>query len=537
MFAMFSQVKAPLAGRVLAAVVGISVSFAAQFAQAQTTPFAVAVEQAASRDADLRTFYAERDYASLWTSREDRARLDALLAAFGSAADHGLPAGRYDPVRIRSLMQSQLSDDQLGRLDVEISQLFLNYARDVQTGILDPSAIDDAIKRAVPLRSRISTITSFAQSNPGAFIWALPPRSPEYARLTLEKARLERLLASGGWGPAVPDVKLELGSTGSAVVALADRLEAMGFMNRSNSEVFDDDIQAGVLRFQQAHGLAMDGAVGPATREALNTPPERRLQSIIVAMERERWINRPRGERHIWVNIADFTAKIIDNDRVTFETRSVVGARDEDRVTPEFSDVMEFMVINPSWYVPRSIITKEYLPQLQENRYAVNHLILTDASGQQVNRSNVNFANYTESTFPFSMREPPSQGNALGLVKFMFPNRYNIYLHDTPAKNLFGRSVRAYSHGCVRLADPFDFAYTLLERQTSNPQAYFHSVLETGEETRVDIADPVPVHIDYRTAFTDPDGPMQYRADIYGRDVRIWNALAREGVVLRAVQG
>lgn len=269
----------------------------------------------------------------------------------------------------------------------------------------------------------------------------------------------------------------------------------------------------------------------------LNKSVQQRLQSIIVAMERERWVNQERGKRHVLVNIPDFTAKIIDGGKVTFQTRSVVGANQDDRPTPEFSDVMEFMVINPSWYVPRSIVTKEYLPALKRNRNAVRHIEITDSRGRKVNRGAVNFAQYNEKTFPFAMRQPPSKGNALGLVKFMFPNVHNIYLHDTPAKNLFGREVRAYSHGCVRLADPFDFAYALLAKQEAQPEKYFQSVLATGRETRVDLKAPVPVHLIYRTAFTTAKGHTQYRRDIYGRDAKIWNALSNAGVALRAVQG
>ena len=254
-------------------------------------------------------------------------------------------------------------------------------------------------------------------------------------------------------------------------------------------------------------------------------------------MERERWLNRPRGNRHIWVNLTDFTARIVDNDRVTFETRSVVGATPRDRQTPEFSDLMEFMVINPSWYVPRSIAVNEYLPMLQRNPGAVSHIEITDSNGRVVNRSAANFAQYTASTFPFSMREPPSAGNALGQVKFMFPNPYNIYLHDTPAQSLFARQVRAFSHGCVRLNDPFDFAYTLLARQTADPEAFFQARLRTGAETRVDLDDPVPVHIVYRTAFTTVTGELNFRPDIYDRDARIWDALAAQGVAVRAIGG
>lgn len=520
---------------VLTATVVIAVGVAPQ-AQAQSTEFRQAVAQATSGDRDLRAFYEERNFQGIWSASADRSRRSALQSALEDAADHGLPSSYASSDLIDQLQDASTPQEQ-GRLEVAISRLFLDYARDVQTGMLVPSRIDPAIERRVPLRSSVSTLRSFALSSPAGFIRSLPPSAPEYARLMEQKADIERLLASGGWGPTVPGRKLESGDSGAAVVALRNRLMAMGFLSRSTTQSYDETIKNAVQQFQLAHGLATDGTAGASTLAEINTSPERRLQSIIVAMERERWINRPRGERHIWINLTDFTAKIIDDGVETFSTRSVIGARDRERVTPEFSDVMEFMVINPSWYVPRSIITKEFLPQLQANPNAVNNLIMTDASGRRVDRSSLDFANYTEENFPFSMREPPNQGNALGLVKFMFPNQYNIYLHDTPAKRLFGREVRAYSHGCIRLADPFDFAYALLAKQASNPEEVFQGYLRAGQERRVDLQVPVPVHLVYRTAYTQAEGRMQYRRDIYGRDGRIWNALAREGVALRAVRG
>ena len=172
-------------------------------------------------------------------------------------------------------------------------------------------------------------------------------------------------------------------------------------------------------------------------------------------MERERWMNMPLGDRHIWVNLADFTAQIRDGDKVTFETRAVIGANECDRRSPEFSDEMEMMVVNPTWYVPRSITVKEYLPMLQRNPYAAGHLRIIDRAGRVVDRATRSISRqYTEHNFPFAMSQPPSDGNALGKVKFLFPNHWNIYLHDTPAKSLFDREVRAFSHGCIRLNDP-----------------------------------------------------------------------------------
>jgi murein L,D-transpeptidase YcbB/YkuD len=214
----------------------------------------------------------------------------------------------------------------------------------------------------------------------------------------------------------------------------------------------------------------------------------------------------------------------------------VIGKNSSGRRSPEFSDEMEHMVINPTWHVPRSIVVGEYLPRMQRNPNAVSHLKLYTRDGREVNRGAVDFTAYSARTFPFSMKQPPSSRNALGLVKFMFPNTYNIYLHDTPEKALFDRETRAFSHGCIRLQQPFEFAYELLSRQEADPTGYFHSVLDTGRETHVRLDQHVPVHIIYRTAITHARGRTEYREDVYGRDGRIWEALKRAGVTLPAVQ-
>jgi murein L,D-transpeptidase YcbB/YkuD len=334
----------------------------------------------------------------------------------------------------------------------------------------------------------------------------------------------------------VPGGKLEPGDSGPRVVALRNRLITMGYMKRSAAQSYDAEMQKAVQVFQSEHGLNTDGVAGPATLEQINIPVEKRLEQVIVAMERERWLGPDRGKRHVLVNITDFHARLVENGKVVFKTRSVVGMNVHDRRTPEFSDEMDHMVINPTWNVPRSIAVKEYLPELQKNPNAVSHLRLIDARGRIVRRDGMDFTQYDARNFPFDMKQPPSRGNALGRVKFMFPNRHNIYLHDTPAKHLFAREVRAYSHGCIRLNDPFDFAYQLLGNQVSDPVAFFKAKLDTGVETRVDLKHPLPVHIIYRTALSSPKGRMEYRRDVYGRDARIFDALSAAGVVLRAVQ-
>jgi murein L,D-transpeptidase YcbB/YkuD len=198
---------------------------------------------------------------------------------------------------------------------------------------------------------------------------------------------------------------------------------------------------------------------------------------------------------------------------------------------------MEYMVINPSWGVPRSIIVKEYLPMLQRNRNAVGQLDLVDGNGRVVPRGSVNFAAYTASSFPFGLRQPPSDGNALGKVKFMFPNPYNIYLHDTPAKALFANEVRAFSHGCIRLGQPIEFAYTLLAKQSDDPKGLFQEHLDSKNENSVSLETPVPVHLVYYTAWPNAKSGMSYARDIYGRDAVLFDALIDAGVELPQVQG
>ncbi len=537
---MISALSSRLPTVALAIIVSFcSLLFILGPAAAESVAFKQAVAEAAAQDQDISAFYKETGYGAIWTGKSgrERNRRAALMNALNAADSHGLPSERYNLAALEQQTKNARTPRDRGLVEVAMSRAFLQYARDVQTGALVPSRVDKNIVRQVPYRDRKSYLTNFAKSSPKGFFKVLPPQTGEYNALRKQKLVLEGLIAKGGWGPTVKAKKLEPGDSGASVVALRDRLVRMGYLKRTATGTYDSTMTDAVMRFQADHGLAQDGVVGQGTLAEINTSVEKRLQSVIVAMERERWVNKDRGKRHIEVNLTDFTAKIIDNGKVTFTTRSVIGARDAKRQSPEFSDVMEFMVINPSWFVPRSIAIGEYLPELQQNPNAVNHLIITDRSGRQIDRTNVDFTKYTARTFPYAMRQPPSRSNALGLVKFMFPNKYNIYLHDTPAKNLFGRETRAYSHGCIRLADPFEFAYALLAKQSNDPEGLFKKTLASGTETQLNLKKPVPVHIIYRTALANSKGQIQYRRDVYGRDGRIWNALSQAGVALRGVQG
>lgn len=521
-----------------AALATILLNFSPLPVQAGVTAFKQAIAENAADDRELARYYREHGFSAVWTGEGENFALRrlALIEALRNAASHGLPSARYDVDGLMAQMQAAKTPRDLGLVDVALSKAFLRYARDVEYGLLEPAKVDSGIVREVPKRDGAAYMAMLDTAQPGAVMKGLAPKAPEYARLRKEMMRLQGVIAAGGWGATVPGSKLEPGDQGPSVVKLRDRLQRLGYLGRSASQSYDANIQAAVLQFQADHGLQQDGVAGETTLQEVNVSPETRLQSVLVAMERERWTNFERGKRHIWVNLTDYTAKVMDDGKLTFETRSVVGANSSDRRSPEFSDTMEHMIINPTWNVPRSIAVKEYLPQLKRNPNAAGHLRLTDARGQAVDRSAVDFTQFTTSNFPFDMKQPPSRSNALGLVKFMFPNRHNIYLHDTPAKNLFSRETRAYSHGCIRLAQPFDFAYTLLARQSTDPVGEFQRILKTGRETQVDLKQHIPVHIVYRTATVPAKGKANYRRDVYGRDGRIWEALQSAGVALDDVR-
>ena len=507
-------------------------------AQAVVTAYVQSVAENVAEDRVLSDFYRARDFAPIWTSGADTARRAAFFRALDEAETHGLPAARYDAEGLRAAFAAARSERDRGRLEVAMSRAFLRYARDVQTGVLTPARVDDGIVRKVPLRDPAAVLTAFAASAPAAFLKALPPQSQDYAQLRKARIDLMRAAAAGGWGPKVRAEKLEPGATGPEVVALRDRLIAQGYLRRTATQVFDGQVQKAVQLFQIDHGLTPDGVAGQGTLAELNRDPADRLRAVLVAMERLRWMNgTDLGDRHIWVNLTDFTAKVVDHGKVTFDTIAVVGMNQHDKRSPEFSDEMEHMVVNPTWNVPRSIAVRDYLPQLQQNPNAAGYMRILDAAGRVVDRSSVDFTKYTPATFPFDLKQPPSDDNALGLVKFMFPNRYNIYLHDTPSKSLFNREVRAYSSGCIRLQRPFEFAYTLLERQTDDPEGLFHRTLDSGRETVIELERHVPVHIVYFTAWPDAKGRVTFRRDVYGRDGRIFDALAEAGVSLSPDRG
>ena len=520
------------AGLVLAALLGGPAGAAPPMAQRQALAEAVAGREGVA------DYYRERGFEPLWTAGDAAAdeRVAALLAALSRASEHGLPAARWDVGALRARLAASRTAADAGAAEAALTDAYLDYATVLTSGLLDPATIAPGIVREAPRPGPAALLRRIERGEPARVLRALAPAAPEYGRLLRHRVALERTVASGGWGAPVEAGILRPGDGGPEVVALRDRLRRMGLLGRSLSPRYDEALTEAVTAFQERAGLSADGIAGPATLAALNVPAEDRLGQVLVALERERWTNVDRGRRHVWVNLADFTAAIVDDGRVTFRTRSVIGLDEDGRETPEFSDVMDHMVLNPSWYVPRSIVVGEYLPKLKRDPYAVSHLEMTDSRGRSVNRSS-GFSRYSERSFPFAMRQPPGPTNALGQVKFMFPNPHNIYLHDTPAKHLFARDRRAYSHGCIRLAEPLEFAHALLAPQEDDPEAMVRRVLRTGAEARVTLEEPVPVHLVYRTAFTDAEGALHWREDVYGRDAAVLRALVAAGAAPGGLQG
>ncbi len=515
------------------------VGFAASPASAQLSGFEQSLAEAASADPALAEFYGNRSYAPIWTTGADAGRRAALFAALAAAPSHGLPAARYGAEALAVRFGTLQTERDRARLEAAMSAALLSYARDVQVGVVtNPAAIEEGMVRKPARQDRLAILEAFAAGDPAAVLRALPPQMPEYGQLMRAKFDIEAAMVRGGWGPEVAvQGKIEPGASGPRVIALRDRLIALGYLGRSASASYDLPMQQAVQMFQLDNGLLADGVAGETTLREINRAPEDRLRAIVVAMERLRWMYGTEwGQRHVWVNIPDYHAKIIDDGKVTFSTVTVVGQNLKDTRTPEFSDFMEHLVINPSWFVPRSITVKEYLPMLQADPNAVSYLQLIDGSGRVIPRDGLDFTQFNGNTFPFDMKQAPSNSNALGLVKFMFPNPHNIYLHDTPSKSLFARETRAFSHGCIRLQQPFDFAYTLLARQSSDPKGLFASYLRTGQESTLPLDLRVPVHLVYFTAWPNAKGRTEFRRDIYGRDQAIYQALQNAGVALPSWQ-
>jgi murein L,D-transpeptidase YcbB/YkuD len=497
-----------------------------------------AVQKAGKGTKEIQAFYASVNYQPLWIGSKNKARRKALVSALKSSVDHGLPTSRYNIDNLKAAFKSSGNNVSSGATELLTTRTYLQYAHDLTSGATNPKRIDKQMAIDRPRRSDQNLLMAFNKSSPSVFLEALAPKTKEYKSLLAEKKKLERLVKTADKETKIPSRTLKNGSSGNSVVLLRKKLTALGYGKLGVDPNFNDALKISVMEFQKANGLNQDGVAGPGTIGRLNEGPKQKLIKVLVNLERERWMNFPRGKRNILVNQASYTVYMHDNGRVSFQTRAVIGTRAKDRRTPEFYDEMTHMVVNPTWHVPRSIAGKEYLPIIRKDPsyIARSNMVMISKDGKRVNPADLDLEQFSEKDFPFSIKQRPSAGNALGRVKFMFPNKFNIYLHDTPSKSLFARDTRAFSHGCVRIQKPFDFAYKLLEKQTSNPEGAFSAWLKTGKEQYVNLDEPVPVYLTYRTVYFGEASNPSFYPDVYGRDKKVFNALSKAGVSLRSVQ-
>ncbi len=508
-------------------------------------PRPVAAEHPHAKQA-IEVFYQERGYAAYWLAPSKNARgrrADHLMKALATVSSHGLSPARYRFDRLSadiSALGPQSSFEERARLELALSGAFLLYLDDLRAGAADPEALGQAIyidpSRPDPLRM----LRELEQiDDVPAVLERIIPDDPRYNKLRTSLGQLTIQASSGGWGPKVPGSGVAPNETSAAVDALRRRLIAMGdlppepeLMSGESSRVatYDERLQGAVARFQDRHGLTADGIAGPATLRALNQPVTRRIAQVILNLERLRWRANQRLGRRIEVNQAAFRMTVYDDSDVPLhEARVVVGKPERRLQTPEFSRSMSYLVLNPRWNVPRSIVMREFLPEAKADpQFFDKQNMILFHRGRKVNPlTDVDWAAMTPAEFGehYGVVQKPGPGNALGNVKFMFPNGYNIYLHDTPSKHLFADESRAYSHGCVRIERPFALAWLLLSEQSKDPGTMIENILATGEETEVQLERPMPVHLMYLTSWVDHAGTLHFREDIYGRDEALARAL------------
>lgn len=347
----------------------------------------------------------------------------------------------------------------------------------------------------------------------------LADSNQQYQRLEEALERYRRIADSGGW-PSVPDgPTIEPGSRDPRLAALALRLAISGDLNNDARQFleYDEELQAAVLRFQARHGLEQDALVGPATRRALNVMADVRVEQIRLNLDRARQVFRPGLEDFVLINVPAFKAYLNRDGRTVWETRIVVGEREAE--TPLFDTQIKLVILNPTWTVPYKIASRELLPKIKNDPGFISrgNYEVRDRNGNPVDPGLVDWATLNRNNFPYTLVQRAGPLNELGKIKFIFPNEYDVCMHDTPKKHLFAQYSRAYSHGCIRMDKPVDFAEMVLARDGWDRER-IDKQLEAAHTQTVRLNEPLPLIIAYLTAAVDEAGNTYFYPDIYSRD-------------------
>jgi murein L,D-transpeptidase YcbB/YkuD len=466
----------------------------------------------------LMALYQSGGFEPLWT--DDRvAGLRSFVAGVGT---DGLDPTWYAASVLDSLAAApgRTPREQANR-DIFFSHVFLEVGNHVHGGVVELADLGEGWEQVprvdpVPIDSMRTILTS---GDVGRGLAGLRPDHFIYQGLVSALARYRAIESAGGWPSVGEGAVLAADSVSDRVPALRLRLLRTGDLppgSDSTSTTFDSTVEEGVKRFQRRYRLNEDGLVGNATAAALDVPVAERIVQLRLNLERARWVTPGLANDFVAVNIAGQIVYVVEDGNVAWETRAVVGQTY--RKTPIFKDSMQYVVLNPTWTVPRSI-NGEILSSISRTPgyLSSRNFSVIDRSGAPLDPSSIDFSAYSGTTFPYTFRQGPGAGNALGRVKFMFPNPHNVYLHDTPSRSLFGRDERTFSHGCIRVQDPLRLAEILLRGQGID-RAEIDRVIESGETRTIQLEEEIPVLILYWTASTDFQGEVHFFSDVYDRD-------------------
>jgi murein L,D-transpeptidase YcbB/YkuD len=476
------------------------------------------------------SFYARRGFQPAWTDRNGfLPRGEALAAAFRDAPANGLEPEQYREPVVNALMNRVLLDheqgfpvgDLLGNLDVLLTEAFLRYATDLVRGTVDPDSA--GLPWLIPRQDSSDSAlldSLLDRSDVSRALEQLRPSVPFYDHLRAALPRYQAIADRGGWPVVSGGDALEVGATGQRVLELRrrlaaenDPLEAAILSGAPEPERFDSALAQAVTHFQERHGIEADGRVGGETLEELNVPVEDRLLALKLNLDRWRWLPRELGDRYILVNVAGYELAVMERHEPVLRMNVVVGK--EGWTTPFFQDTLEFVVVNPYWNVPPSIVERDLVPAMRRDPgyLARNGYEVLTSGGRRVDPYAVDVASSR-----YSIRQRPGGDNALGEVKFVFPNSMNIYLHDTPARHLFKLTKRTFSSGCIRVEKPRELAEYLLRTSTKMPAGTYDSLRATKREQWVELDEKLPIYILYFTAWADAEGSVRFYPDVYRRD-------------------
>lgn len=481
----------------------------------------------------LPALYEQREYTPVW-SRPDS--IDQLFEALEIIDGDGLDKADYHYevlTGLRARVATAGSGDPALSADYDIllTDSLVRLGYHLLVGKVDPVELDNNWNMDNTIGDLDTALTLAQAIDNGTvnqLVDRLRPQHAVYSELRAALAHYRDIQQRGGWQPVPEGPTLKPGMSDARVADLRQRLSATGELPAGDpaSTLFDTSVEAGVKRFQQNHGLKADGIVGKSTLQAMNVPVQDRIKQIQVNLERARWVLHNLPDEYVLADIAGFGVRYVRNGKRIWESRAQVGK--PYRKTPVFRSEITYLDINPTWTVPPTILKKDILPKLRKDPDYLNKKdmrVLTFA-GKPVDESTIDWSKYPGERFPYMIRQNPGPKNALGRIKFMFPNKHAIYLHDTPSKSLFGKTARAFSSGCIRIENPYDFGVLLLNNDQWDKDRILETV-ETGKTTSVSLDRPVTVILLYWTVNTTAEGDIIFKKDIYARDAKVLAALQR----------